>query len=453
MTDVAIAPVPREPELSDAVRFGLAVLFAALICIRLPAVVWNGRFYAEEGEFFFAYAWHMPWDRALLHNLGGYLNIVASGSTLLLEKAVRGGWISLENAPYFTEAIALSFQVCPAILVLTSRADWLRPWWAPPLALLIMATPPLTEQVWLQTLHSQFHLALCAGLILATETVGALALRAFRIVLLVLGPLCGPATIVLAPFFVLRALIERSRERWLQTAALLAASAVQLLMFYAPSGERGYHIDPLVLASVMSVRHIALPLLGAGFAASLVAHPVQAALEAGVVPWTAVAACLIVFGGLTLAALARWREAPVWLLIPALTLAGVSYFGAIHGGARLLTLDWATRYSYVPLALAGLSLIAFANTFRGAASKVFLALSVWIGFIGAIGYAHPLHSLSEGPDWRKEVAAWRVDPEHRLASWPKGGWLIDLSPNDAPCPADIHAPDQPDYCDGYWEKL
>ena len=452
MTDTSAVPVARQTDFSVAAKIGLGILFAALICLRLPNVVWNGRFYAEEGEFFFAYAWHMPWDRALFHPFGGYLNIVASGSTLLLERMVKGGWISLENAPYFTEGVALLFQVCPGVLILASRAAWLGSRWARLLALVLIATPPLTEQIWLHTLHSQFHLALCAALILATDTGGALGLRAFRIVLLILGPLCGPPAIVLTPFFVLRTLLDRSRERAVQTAALGLASLAQLAFFFTPNGERGYHIDPTVLASVVSVRHIALPLLGPVLSASL-AHPLQSLLEAGGFPWAAGLTPVLVFGGLAQAALARWREAPAWLLIPGMTLAVVSYYGAIHGGVRLLALDWATRYSYVPQALVGLALLAFAASYKGAPSKVFLALAVWIAFIGASSYFRPLGSLREGPDWRAEVAAWRADPQHRLASWPKAYWLIDLAPTDEQCAVDLQAPGQPDFCDWYWDKL
>ena len=111
---------PDAPTLGASARILLGFLFVALICLRLPDVVWRGRFYAEEGEFFFGYAWHMPWGQALWHPLGGYLNIVASGTTLLTKILVERGWFPLEDAPYLTEAVALFFQNLKATDLLRS---------------------------------------------------------------------------------------------------------------------------------------------------------------------------------------------------------------------------------------------------------------------------------------------------------------------------------------------
>jgi hypothetical protein len=446
------APSPSgAPEFSVPTRLLLGVLFAALVCLRLPNVIWRGRFYAEEGAFFFAYAWHMPWERALWHPLGGYLNIVASGSTLLAKVLVERSWLPLEDAPYVTEAIALFFQTCPAILILSSRASWLRPRWAVVAALAILATPPLAEQVWLHTLHSQFHLAICAALILTTETGGALGLTLFRLALLLLGPLSGPASIVMLPFFAARSLVERSRGRWLQTAILAFGSAVQLGLFYSASGARSYHIDADVLAGVMFVRHAMLPLLGPVLTIPL-AHDIRVLAGAGGMPWGIPLASALLFGGLALAALYRWREAAAWLLIPGLALAAVSYTGAIRAGPSLLTVEFATRYAFAPQVLIGFALLALATSHRGRLSQICAIAVAWIVAIGLLSYFRPLDSVADGPDWRAEVAAWRADPQHRLAVWPKG-WLADLAPTDARCSRDPHAVDPPDFCDQYWEKL
>lgn len=159
--------IDRVAESGRTLRFGLLLAFAVLVLARLPNVILEGRFFGEEGSNFFAYAWHMPWQDALLHPLGGYLNIVASASTLLAKVLVTSGWLSLEKAPYVTILLALFFQCCPAWLILSANDSWLKPWWAKPVALLMLATPPMVEEVWLQSLHSQFHLAVCVAIIIA----------------------------------------------------------------------------------------------------------------------------------------------------------------------------------------------------------------------------------------------------------------------------------------------
>ena len=159
-----------------------------------------------------------------------------------------------------------------------------------------------------------------------------------------------------------------------------------------------------------------------------------------------------VIGSLTLIALRRWREAPAWLLLAGRALAAISYFGAIHAGPPLLNVAFATRYSFVPQVLFGFTLLAFAATGHGRLSQISTLASAWIVVIGISGFFRPISSLAEGPDWRSEVAAWRADPEHRLAVWPKG-WLVDLAPTNKQCSSDPKSPDQPDFCDQYWEKL
>src|SRR3978361_639414 len=79
------------------------ILFAALVCLRMPEIVIKGRFWAEEGRYFYHDAWVMPPLQALLAPVGGYLNIVANASTL----AAR--WLlPLRLAPYLTIAAALA---------------------------------------------------------------------------------------------------------------------------------------------------------------------------------------------------------------------------------------------------------------------------------------------------------------------------------------------------------
>jgi len=50
--------------------------FAVLICIRMPAILIHGRFWAEEGSPIFQDAWTMPWYGVLTPSYGGYLSIV-----------------------------------------------------------------------------------------------------------------------------------------------------------------------------------------------------------------------------------------------------------------------------------------------------------------------------------------------------------------------------------------
>jgi hypothetical protein len=440
------APLPRR-DLGPLGRLLALAAFLAAVAARLPKVALKGRFYAEEGPFFFGYAWHMPWRDALTHTLGGYLNIVASGATLADAALVRAGWLSLEHAPYFTEAVALAFQACPAVLVLTARADWLTGRWRRLAALALLATPPLAEQVWLHTLHSQFHLGVAAALLLALEAEAGPALTAFRLALLALGPLTGPAAILLAPLFVARAAWERTPARIAQAAAIALGSAVQLGLFYAGSRARAFGIDAPTLLAVLGVRHVALPLFGPDVAMGLAAGG-RAALRAGALPWLAMGLGAAAGLGALAFAATRWRRPEAWLSVAALALAVVSYIGGIRSGPLMLDPEFAGRYAFAPLVLAALAALAACETAPRARWGV-----GWLVVVGLYAGLRPLPDIANGPDWRAEVRAWRADPEHRLEVWPKG-WKLDLAPGGRPCrPAAVEDPDAPDYCDQVWEKL
>ena len=437
-------PDPR-PDLGRAGRVLALLAFLAAALARLPEVAAKGRFYVEEGTFFFAYAWHMPWRDALFHPLGGYLNIVATGAALADANLVRGGYLPLEWAPYLTQGVALVFQACPAIIILTARAEWLVGRWRRLAALALVATAPLAEQTWLNTLHSQFHLGLAAGLILALEAEAGAAVTWFRLALLALGPLCGPAAIALAPLFVARVgLLERTRARAGQAVAIGLGAAVQLGLFYVGSKARGLTIDAPTLSEVMYIRHVLVPLFGPDVALRY-AQATRATFLAGGTPWAPIVLGAVAVLGALIFAASRWRRPEAWLILGGLWLAVISYVGAIGSGPLLIDPIAATRYAFVPETLFALAALAASVEFRYAGWLV-----AWLIAVGVVSFPFPIDELADGPDWRAEVKAWRADDHHRLAIWPKG-WFVDLDPTARLCSADPHDPDPPDFCDQYWE--
>ena len=139
-------------------------IFILLVVVRIPAILTDGRFWAEEGVVYFHAAWHQSWLDALFTIHTGYLNLVASVATLLALHLV-----TLEQAPLVTTAVACGIQILPTIILATSRIPWLKRWPTFTIALLLLLIPAGDSEVWLNSITSQFHLALCVGLILASE--------------------------------------------------------------------------------------------------------------------------------------------------------------------------------------------------------------------------------------------------------------------------------------------
>lgn len=435
-------------------RLALLAAFALVVMLRLPLAWLHGRFLDEEGTIFFAYAWHHDAGDAMWRSFGGYLNLAANGFTLLAARLVRGGVLPLEYAPYLTMTIALAFQMIPAALLLFGRATWLANRWAVIAALLILATSPMTEEVFYNVLHIQLHLALAAAIILALDpprtrlgTIGCGAI-------LFVGPLCGPAAIILLPFFALRTLLERDRARLFQTAMLGAGAAVQLLVFFYPSPVRGHFLDPVSLGAVLFVRMIAMPLSNSVVASLLSDRIFEDWNQSGFGWLLAPLALLGYFGTLIWLALRNRRDAAVWLIVPGLAMGAISF-----GGGMIInyTYDWfglgaGQRYNFIPLVLVGLGLISLTRRLEGRARRWVAYLCFFTVVSGTITFWHPIEELRRGPAWRDQVALWQRDHHLLLRSWPRS-WKVDLSEHKRPCsvpvPGQLSTTD-PTYCESSW---
>jgi hypothetical protein len=330
----------------------------------------------------------------------------------------------LRLAPYLTIAVGLLFQLCAPLLLLTARDSWLGSIPVRVAALLLLLLIPGSEEIWLQTLHCQFQLALCCGIILALETDHANS-RLFRYALLLLAPLCGPVAIALLPLFFARAALDRSLSRLWQAVALATGAAVQLTLFFHAVPGRSYSLDPITLLDVFTVRHLYIPFLGMS-QASVFAPLIRAYRLAGHVPLRATLLPILVFVPFLFAALwCRRDRAAFWLLAAGGLLAGASYFGAIRGATTLIDAHLGGRYIFSPQALFNLSVLALAATAPRWIATTAWGVVLWLLIVGAVEFFHPWNFISDGPPWRPEVAAWQANSSHKMLLWPQG-WTLPL---------------------------
>ena len=105
----------------------------------------------------------LPWPRPCFQHTG-YLDLVASFTMLLATRLV-----ALEHAPMVSLGVSLCVQVLPGLLLATGGVRAMRNPWCLGAALLILATVPLAEEVWLSPITSQYHLIVAVGIVLASE--------------------------------------------------------------------------------------------------------------------------------------------------------------------------------------------------------------------------------------------------------------------------------------------
>ena len=433
-------------------RWLLLAAFALIVIFRLPNAWLHGRFQDEEATVFFAYAWHHPWLDALFRPFAGYWNLGANATTVLVSQLVKNGVVPLERAPYLTMGMAIAFQLMPAVLIVTGRAEWLANRFAVIAVLLMIAIAPATEEIFFNVLHIQFHLALCVALILALEVPRRRVEKFGYGVLLLLAPLCGPAAIVILPLFGLRALIDRDFGRTAQMAILAVGAATQLLLFYGPSPLRGHLAEPGTIAAAMFVRAVALPFVGIDVTYNI-ARAIDAPGTAGTIHWAWFAAATVLLFGALIIVAARRRDAAIWLLLSSLSIATASLFGmVIVKPIDLFSVFSGERYNFLPAVLLGVAFVVLAMRRGFPGRAAYAAVTALMLFIGAFYYSKPLSGFADGPSWPAEVKAWRSDHHHPLAVWPRP-WAADLSDETRPCSLpgrDLARSTDPRYCESGW---
>jgi hypothetical protein len=159
--------------------------------------------------------------------------------------------------------------------------------------------------------------------------------------------------------------------------------------------------------------------------------------------------CAAVFGTLSWAAHRHGRADAAWLVFPALLLALVSYLGALAPPGALLLPYSGQRYGFVPQALLDFGLLALAATSDSPRVRQFARWTLGVlALSAAVSWPQPDKIIAEGPEWRREVAAWRKDPHRPLVVWP-ARWTADLSPESPDCGA-FPGPSAPSWCDAAW---
>ena len=401
-------------------RLILLLLFVSLVVTRLPIVTLQGRFWAEDGSLYFHNARLLPWWQAAFRPQNGYLSLIANLSGILANALVP-----LDRAPLVTEILALFVQMLPAIILLTSRDMWLRTAPIVSATILLIAMPPLCDEVWLNTANSQFHVALAAALCVSLDAPAGWSGRG-RNILLCLAPLCSPVSIALAPVFVLRAAWERQRARTLQAACFLAGMLPQLLaMLSSPLHDRGKLIGPVTMACVLAAKHLALPFLGEDSAEDLV--PTWfASVHAGRVPYLPVLTVVAVAAVIILAAARTRRPETICFLASGIMLVLASYNAAVGGGISLITVDGGQRYAFAASMLFALTAVSLCTATNRSIAYGARLVAIWLLAVSIWQTVRPQDQVyASGPAWRQEVTKFRADPAYMPQIWPVG-WKMRL---------------------------
>lgn len=407
----------------------LVVAFAIIVIARIPTIVFDGgRFWAEEGVVYFAACWSHPWYVSWFTVAAdaGYINFAAGFGTWL--GLQLGG---LMDAPRVTVAFALLIQCLPVYVIITHDFPWRRSLWATMVAVLFCAIAPVTGEVWLNTITSQFQLALAAALIFAAPARRPL-FSYFDCLVLAFAVMSGPATSFLMPLFVLAAFVERRPIATVQAAIVFTGFLIQVVVFLLhPLPERGSHFGPAELLSVISLHVIVLQVFGLDYARDF-ARYLGSAYRSRSLLWSGPLIFLIFYTGIGWG-IVKSRSAVVGrLMMSCLVFGLVSFYEAWAGSfSGFMHVLGGQRYAFAPEVLDSLLVLGLLMAMRGWARWIFVLGTLVLLFTGITNFRRELTLFAHGPAWRPQVIAWRHNPALPLAVWPGLPWAMSLPARQA----------------------
>ena len=155
-------------------------------------------------------------------------------------------------------------------------------------------------------------------------------------------------------------------------------------------------------------------------------------------------------------AFAKRRDAAIWLVLSAVSIAAVSLgVGTVTSDRfsrfSLFRVVDGERYNFLPIVLLGLVLVVLSMRPEFRRRYICVSLCVLALITGVYSYPSPLSGFAQGPLWPAEVAAWRLNHQHPLAVWPRP-WTADLSDESRICSPASHdtGRSQPRYCESGW---
>lgn len=414
----------KKPKDGNTALLGMYIL---LLAIRYPWLLVQGRVWAEEGPVYLRTAWSGPIGSALVAPHMGYLAVWPNFSALLAARL-----FPLPYAALVLTWCALLIQIFAGYLVLECELFKTRKSKMLALAMLLLTG---ALEGWLNTINSQFYLVICVGIILLSRPE---RLQIVRNAALALAALTGPMAVSLAPFYWIRAVMQKTRAAVLQAGVITLCGVIQALvvMHELGAGRRQLGFQPSGIAPVFLVRFILEPItgrLGKAFGSLMILNRTGHLLPMHIVHHFPVTWPFLLIWGILDIAFIGWLffitsdksdRSPWWLISMAVWLAMFSMYGAI-GGTYYLD----ERYVFPSAFLIGVSLILTAGKHHAPAARrksaaVLVFCMLLAGSADFVAYPFWAARQKGGePTWRAQARLWEQNPETPLPVWPKG-WLV-----------------------------
>lgn len=415
---------------TKTISIGILCSLVCLVILRVPEIICTGRFWAEEGTIYFREAYMSAPSRVLLTANLGYYSLYNKLAAILAAHAVP-----LTLAPVVTALFALVAQIIPFMIILCSTFAGLSSIWRKIGACLLVLLVQPNQEVWLNTINSQFYFCISCALILISQTHRT-QWHVFRLSVLAMAGLTGVVSCMLFPFFAIAYARSRSAHRLQESIVLGLACAMQAFVVMTTEGrETAAYLN--VLPFALLVKQWLLPFAGESIA-TLFGHFITS--NSLYQNWVLASAALLPYIVFGTAILAYGRLDALLLLFSSLGIASLSFLKSLEAQQleslllHVSSASGAGRYYFAPNALLGLSLLMSprkrrlcSDRFRRAYGIVSGTLVVLLLVVGASDYARTKRHgwFFKGPSWTEQVRTWHEGTTDSLSIWPHG-WQMTL---------------------------
>jgi len=206
--------------------FHLVAFIAACLTVfsRRPDAVLNAQFFAEDGQRWYADAYQFGLRSLLIPDQGGgYLHTVPRLAALL------SLLFPFSRAPLVMNLVAITIQVLPVTIFISSRFSSI-PLWKRLLGSLLYLGTPNSYGTNANATNIQWHLGLLACLVLLAHSPDSPKWKLFDSIVLILISVESPMGIVLLPVAAIIWWMRRNRWSWISFALLVPGSLVQTVV-------------------------------------------------------------------------------------------------------------------------------------------------------------------------------------------------------------------------------
>jgi hypothetical protein len=376
----------------------------------------SGRFWAEEGKFFYPAMNGVSFTQAASFLFHGHLELLTN---LVIYIST---FVSFKHAPLVCVYLSYILQSISVMLLIFERQRINLDLFPLCLFMIYMTSLPQSAEVWANAVNLHFHFAIIAALIAALPTPKGLAKHVYRALLLCSGLSGVPANFVV-PIYLTLAFIEKDTERCIQAGIIALTAILQIaLIFTHPTMMHQRHplAEPQVIWLAIIAQQMLSPIFGFEWGSKLISTLAQS-LECKPVAIALLVSCSLLLIWFFRKTFASKNRQAIVLFASALMLSLLSVMFGAGNKIEFISVNACGRYFFAGNCLYMLAILCLLSTH-------YERKAVWgLGLLLAWLWSSHVMPDMLGPPWSEAYRGAVIDNSPIVRIWPEGWEMPNFS--------------------------